>query len=278
MRVYDRVREVKEQQGGRDLLRQVRWRMRALTQVIGDPIDLNVPANRQAFDDVIDAYAPNDRYQVELSKFDRCVATEQQGGLINFVAWLVTGGEPIAEIKRVLNLNRGYAYHSSLRVHPPYRGNRVAVGSLASSVELYDRLGFSAVRLRACYSGTWYWARFGFEFEDPQEVSAIRRHAQQVVNAFGGGLDVSTFTHPQQFLYLGHPSVISFGELVDAMPKKEDAFIGIAADNGLGMHDRIPFGRAVLLTGPSWDGRLTLQGPGRLIFDDLVRRKLNEAT
>jgi hypothetical protein len=34
------------------------------------------------------------------------------------------------------------------------------------------------------------------------------------------------------------------------------------------------FSRIVLLTGPSWDARLDLAGAGRLIFDDLVRRKI----
>ena len=97
-------------------------------------------------------------------------------------------------------------------------------------------------------------------------------HAQEIIDAFGGGLDAGTLTHPIQFARLGEPATLTFDELCDAFPLRRDAYEGIAFDNGLGMHEAKPFGRIVLLTGPTWNGRLDLQGADRLIFDDRAKR------
>jgi hypothetical protein len=140
------------------------------------------------------------------------------------------------------------------------------------SVALYDQLGFEYIRLRAAFSGTWYWAQWGFHFEDAAELAKIQHHTQEIIDALGGGLDASSLTHPVQFYRLGDPTEITFEELADALPHRRDAYEDIANDNGISMHDGIPFGRAVLLTGPSWYARLNLEGPDRLIYDDRARR------
>jgi GNAT superfamily N-acetyltransferase len=276
LQVHEEIERVRLLEGGKKLLAQLQWRIRALCQVLGDPVDLTERQNSAAFEEVIAAYAPNNRYTVALHRYEPCHATASDGGEILFSGWIVTDNTPVAEIKRTLRLGRGVAEHRHLRVHPAFRGNLIAPKCLANSVALYDELGIACIRLRACYSGTWYWARCGFDFGDKAELDRVRNHAQQIVDAFGGGLDVSPFTRAQQFLRLGEPTEITFHQLVDAMPQRGDAYREIAADNGISMHDAIPFGRVVLLTGPSWDGELDLKGPGRLIFDDLVRRKLAE--
>ena len=157
------------------------------------------------------------------------------------------------------------------------RLSRIAPRSLIRSVELYSALGFEYVHLRAAFSGSWYWAQWGFHYEDPGELKTIQSHAQEIIDVFGGGLDAETLTHPLQFVRLGEPTEITFDELCDALPKKRDAHEGIAHDNGLGLHDPVPFGRIVLLTGPSWYGRLDLTGADRLIFDDRAGRVLAAA-
>jgi hypothetical protein len=135
--------------------------------------------------------------------------------------------------------------------------------------------------VRACFSGTWYWAQWGFHFDDPKELLRVQEHTQRIVDAFGGGIDVGAFSHPHQFFRLGEteerPGVaplITFDQLCDALPPCREAYEDIAADNGLGVHDPIPFGRAVLLTAPAWDGRLDLSGGDRLIFNDRAGRVL----
>src|SRR5262249_54180606 len=146
--------------------------------------------------------------------------------------------------------------------------------SLIRSVGLYEQLKFEYVTLRAAHSGTWYWALWGFHFVDENEQLRMQNHAQEIIDAFGGGEDATTLTHPVQFARLGEPTVITFDQLCDAFPQKRDAWEDIARDNGLGMHDPIEFGRIVLLTGPTWTGRLDLDGADRLIFDDRAKRVL----
>jgi hypothetical protein len=94
-------------------------------------------------------------------------------------------------------------------------------------------------------------------------VARVQDHAQEIIDVLGGGLDATTLKHPLQFARLGEPSVISFDALADALPHRRDAYEDIARDNGLGIHDPIPFGRIVLITGPSWWGCLDLKGPDR---------------
>jgi hypothetical protein len=55
------------------------------------------------------------------------------------------------------------------------------------------------VRVRAVFSGTWYWALWGFHFEDAVELTRIQDHAQEIIEACGGGVNATGFSHPIQF-------------------------------------------------------------------------------
>jgi hypothetical protein len=254
---------------GKELYEQLLWRL----EILGGDVDLTEPGYRGAFAEVLDAYVPAN-YELFLQPASRCRATLARGGEIEFTGLLVTGGNVTAELARRIHLGGRSAEHHRFRVIPRYRGNRIAPRSLIGAVRLYQSLDFQYVRLRACFSGTWYWAQWGFHFEDPYEMAAMQSHAQEIIDVFGGGLDATTLTHPVQFLRLGEPTAITFDQLCDALPQRRDAYEDMARENGLGMHDAIPFGRIVLLTGPSWHGRLDLDGPDRLIYDDRAGRVL----
>jgi GNAT superfamily N-acetyltransferase len=269
VRALQQIERVRHEKGGRDLLEQLCWRI----TVLGGQVDLTEPVLRSAFSEVMDAYAP-ENHELVLDPSSRCLATLERGGEIDFTGILVTGGTVTAELERCLHLGRRFAEHRRLRVLPKYRGNRIGPRCLIQSVKLYDELGFEHVHLRAAFSGTWYWALWGFHFESRSEMERVQAHAQEIIDAFGGGLDATSLTHPIQFARLGEPTTLTFDELCDALPQRRDAYEDLAQENGLGMHDPVPFGRLVLLTGPSWYGRLDMSGGDRLIFDDRARRVL----
>jgi hypothetical protein len=270
LRAYAEIARRREQNQGAELLEQLLWRI----EVLGGDVDLLNAENRAAFAEVFDAYLP-ETHRLVLLATQPCRATRNASGAeVVFTGYLVSGENITAELERRLDLIRRVAHHRRFRVLAPFRGNGIAPRSLVRCVELYDSLGFTQIKLRAAHSGTWYWAQWGFHFDDQNELARVQDHAQAIIDAFGSGLDASTLTHPVQFALLGESSVLSFDELADAFPHRRDAYEQIAYDNGIGIHDKIPFGRVVLLTGPTWDGCLDLDpdGADRIIFNDRAHR------
>lgn len=267
--MLEEIYRVRREKGGADLLDQLLWRLK----ILGGTVDLADGAMREAFSEVLDAYAP-EKHELILNPAAACRATLEGGGGIDLTGYLISGGNITAELERRLHLGGRWADHRRFRVQPKFRGNRIAPRSLIRSVDLYTALGFEYVHLRACFSGTWYWAQWGFHFENEGDMRNVQNHAQEIADVFGAGLDTSTLTHPIQFARLGELATISFDELADALPQRRDAYEDLAYENGLGVHDSVPFGRIVLLTGPSWDGRLDLHGADKLIFDDRAARVL----
>lgn len=252
------------------------WRIRVLLDALSsDVVDLADHDNREAFSDVLAAFVPDGFALALVPSGPRgCMCNLEEGGKISFYGLLISEGNVVAEIERTIWLSLGRTHHHNFRVVPKYRGNRIAPRSLIGSVKLYDALPIREIHLRAAFSGSWYWAQWGFHFADVDDLVRMHRHTQTIVNAFGGDLDVSTFTHPEQFFQLGYPTTVSFREMIEAMPQREESYEEIAFQNGISPHQQIPFGRAVMLTGPAWDACLTLEAGSadRLIFDDLARR------
>jgi hypothetical protein len=231
-RVHDEIERVRREKEGRELYEQLLWRIK----VLGGDADLIDGENRRAFAEVLDAYVP-ENHSLVLNASERCRAANDDGGEIYFTGVLVTGGTATADLKRRLRLAPRVAEHLWFRVVPRYRGNRIAPRSLIRSVALYDQLGFECVRLRAAYSGTWYWAQWGFHFEDTSERTRMQEHAQGIIDALGGGLDATTLTHPIQFYRLGEPTAITFDELTDALPHRRDR-PAVRPDRGVRRRDR----------------------------------------
>lgn len=274
MRIYEEIARHRAE-GAEDLRGEIIWRISELSNALGSSIDLTVGANREAFEDILAEFVP-DGFELVLvpSTFVDCVADMEAGGKITFRGLLTSEGAAVATVERTLWIARGFAQHHGFTVVPRYRSNKIAPRSLVRSVGLYDRLGIEEIYLRAAHSGSWYWAQWGFHFTDRAELIRLIRHTQSIVDAFGADLDVSTFVHPEQFFHLGHGTGITFDDLIAAFGDREDAYQEIAHNNGIGLHQSIPFARAVLLTGPAWSGCLSLDrsSADRLIFDGVARR------
>jgi hypothetical protein len=244
MRAHKEIARVRAEKGGEELLDQLLWRIKLL----GGNVDLTDGENREAFADVLDAFVP-ENHRLILNPASRCRATLDMGGEIVFSGFLVTGGNVTADLERRLYLERRFADHRRIRVVPRFRGNRIAPRSLIRSVSLYDQLRFEYVRLRAAFSETWYWAQWGFHFEDKREMVRAQEHAQRIIDAFGGGEDASKLTHPSQFYRLGEleerpgePILITFDQLADALPHCREAYEQMAYDMGLACTTRSRLG------------------------------------
>lgn len=281
MRLYDEIFRRRDE-GTISLRDQVLWRIRQISEQDRGPVDLRTPINREAFADVLDAYSP-DGYQLVLVDGDRrCHAFHTEGGWIEFCGRLCSDGDQVAHLERTIHFGRNYASHHSLEVVHRFRGNRIGPRCFIGSVDLYDRLSISEIIVRAAKSGTWYWAQFGFHFMHDYELEAVRNHAQFFIDAFGGGLDAWSLEHPQQFLRLGEfdGAVVTFDQVCEAYGDSQatrEQVEFVAHEEGKGMHEPIPLGRMLLLTGPNWWGSLNL-GEGtadRLIYDDFSRRILD---
>jgi hypothetical protein len=81
-------------------------------------------------------------------------------------------------------------------------------------------------------------------------------------------------TEPAQFLELGTPRMIAIEQLVRAFPGEEQRFGDAARANRVALTDQIPIGKAIMICGPQWWGRLDLRGPGRTAFEIHARTRL----
>src|SRR6266508_3484151 len=152
-RAHDEIERVRQERAGEGLLDQLLWRIK----ILGGDVDLIEGEGRRAFSEVLNAYVP-ENHSLVLNPSGRCRATLDRGGEIVFTGFLVTGGIVTAQLERRLLLARRIAEHIRIRVVPRFRGNRIAPRSLARCVGLCDQLEFECIKLRAAFSGAWYWA------------------------------------------------------------------------------------------------------------------------
>jgi hypothetical protein len=212
------------------------------------------------------------------------------------------GLRPVALIDRLFDFSAGTVEHAYLEVMSDYRDRRIAPRLMLQSLALYDRLNLAHITVHAgLQSGRFYWAgRVGFDFVDEVQRRHVERWATYVLGALRIGQDLDGVTEPQQWALLGTEvdpaETTSFEELGAALPDRlplalldpnGNGVVGYvpAADvgsvsgtvdtaehlrliregNSLTEQDRVPIGKAIMLTGPDWYG----------IFDlsDTVRRR-----
>lgn len=193
-----------------------------------------------------------------------CTASTEDGGSLELVGYLCAERLPgipiVAQFHRVLTLEQDCAEHKWLKVEPQHRGNGLSAALLLRSFDFYKEIGLKSVKLEACMeTGKWHWARVGFDFKKQGQLERVRRWALQVterLNVRRPGIDA--FTSATQFATMEGSRKISLAE-IGTTPHGE--IEKIAAQNCLEMEKPIRLGRAVMLTGPAWDGRLDLYGP-----------------
>jgi hypothetical protein len=218
-----------------------------------------------------------------LAENGRCSASVDDGGSIELIGSLYVkeAGKPkgVLQFHREVRLGPNYAEHKWLKVEPWCRGVGLSSAFLLRSFDLYRDLGISRVELEAqMETGKWHWARVGFEFQAPDDLERVRDWALEVTEALD--LDappIETFTSATQFARMAARRDLTLEELAKAVPGKREQAEAAARTNCVEMNAPMPLGRAVMLTGPSWNGYLDLEGPEYAQFKAYADSKAEQA-
>lgn len=211
-----------------------------------------------------------------------CRATSRQGGVLAIGGELYWRGQIAATLNRRLFFGAGIAGHDLLRIEEPFRDAGLAVVVLARSFQLYDNIGLRKVLLQASLTtGRWYWARCGFDFLTDEDRRRVHAFVQYVLDALGVSIDTRGFTSAEQFALIGKAqgmttSLEAIATAVGSSQFREELEKDIAPGNGIEMTDLIDLGRALMISGPSWNGVLDLQGPGRTAFEAYAQGRLRK--
>jgi GNAT superfamily N-acetyltransferase len=213
----------------------------------------------------------------------QCMASAADGGNLELIGFLYRERdgrvEPVMEFKRTLKLAEACADHEWLKVEPRFRGLGLSSALLLRSFALYKSLGLREVELQAqMETGKWHWARVGFEFEAGTDRERVRDWAAEVCEALRiNGLKIDSLSTATQFARMSARRGISMREMAEAFPQRGEQIEAVARSNYLKMDDPIALGRAVMLTGPGWNGRLDLHGPGYAQFKAYADSKAEQA-
>lgn len=213
----------------------------------------------------------------------KCEASLEDGGTLELVGFIHARSDAqdhlVAQFQRKIRLDQECAEHKWLKVEPAFRGYGISSALLLRSFDFYKALGLSGVELDAgMETGRWHWARVGFEFMWPKDRTRVRAWALEVterLNVHRPGME--TFTSATQFARMEGNRKVSLAELADSTPLLRDRIEAVAKQNYLEMEECIPLGRAVMLTGPGWEGRLDLHGPSYVQFKSYADAKAEEA-
>lgn len=249
------------------------------TMTNGQTVDL--AKHLDDFPEVRDAFSiPNASLELIPGK---CEASLEDGGSIELVGFLhvdaARKNHLVAQFHREIRLYQDCAEHKWLRVEPAFRGYGISSALLLRSFSFYKALGLSAVELDAgMETGRWHWARVGFEFMWPKDREKVKAWALEVTDRLGiHRPGIKEFASATQFARMEGARRVSLAEIADAFPELRGRLPAIAAQNCLTMDERIALGRAVMLTGPGWEGRLDLHGPSYAQFKSYADAKAEEA-
>lgn len=256
---------------GWSLERQLLWRIGELTQAT----EVDLAANIEHFPELKAAITPSGYESFLVPGPVGAKATLEDGGALELVGGLHIGGAPapIATFKRTLNFEGKWAYHDHFEVMPEHRGRGISLQFLQGCFGLYDELDLAEARVQASATGRWHWARIGFQFSPPSAGIKVREWAAELCAAFGVRASVEESASTTQLVGLGGNRKVSMAEIAAAVPRKAEEATKAAEHNGLAFEERIEFGRAMLLTGPEWDGRLGLAEADRVLFEIALEDK-----
>ena len=267
MDVYEQIRNKRRTKT--PLREQLLWRISQL----GGNVDLCDPKNAAAFREVFAAFEPPGFTFEPLQ--GRCKAVKAGGGSILIGGILRMGDSGVAFVQRRFLLQSRAVIHEYLYVHPEARGKGINVVLLTSLFQLYDEMDMREVLLQAgLASGRWHWARVGFDFLGDADLEKVRNWFVETLDKLGIDLRADRYTSAAQFARMGGNRTLSLQQILDVYPERKTHILEIADGNGLRLDERIPLARALLLCGPEWFGRMDLQGPGRIVFDQYAQRKI----
>lgn len=276
------AKETEEQRiEGWSLREQLLWRVGELTS--GQSIDL--AGHAEQFPELIDGYTLN-RFTPILHSEDGegntiSKASLEDGGSLRLTGSLHLEGEYVALFMRRLQFDQDWAIHEHLAIDSKYRAYAIGPRFVHRSLELYDALELESVKLRAgLETGRWYWAHMGFDFAVATEVEKVRDWAEQMTAALG--IEIEGLEHLQsapQFARLqgAEAEEVCFNDLIAAIPERRASFLETALGNGIPLERKLPLGKLLMLTGPRWDGQLSLRGAQRRGFEAAVAERSAKA-
>lgn len=247
----------------------------------GEHFPLDTRLRRHQFADVYAAFTPRG-YRMSPHRSGNVVAIHPNFGPgILIVGDLYEGNIQACLIARTLYPARQLAEHTLMRMLPSHRGTGLAVFLLMKGFDYFDRIGIRWVVAHAALeSGRWYWARCGFGFFDPTQHQRVDGWASAVLGALGLPYTTAAFTRPGEYASLGsvQQATVSLRMVENALPHNPSglSYLDIATGNGLTMDEQVELGRAIMITGPDWWGRLDLQGPDRSVFNAWVYSRFSK--
>jgi GNAT superfamily N-acetyltransferase len=289
-----------------DLAAELRQRV----DVLGDA-PLNSRPRQEAFAEVMDALTPPgfDLFPMP----DECFV-ELTSHVVRIVGVVVDVArrQLVATLGRRLFLDEGRVMHEILSLQRPYRGEGLAVLLLDRSFAFYDSIGLTSVEVHAALeTGRWYWARLGFDFDDPTDEAFVRTWATVALLALGEQplppdaparrlAQLGAGATPAQTISVeelhAHMSAFENARLADPATTTDYQRLGVAMSqrlgapwldearlrecaelNGLAFDEPILLGRAVMICGLDWHGAFDLTDAGaRAAFDEEFNRTLKK--
>ena len=254
-----------------DLGAELNRRIDELGDMVLDTVD-----RQQAFAEVFDAFRPP-HFDLFPLPDDCAIAVSSHAIRVSGVIVDTSNRQVVGQLARTIGLDEGVATHDFLSLQQPYRDIALTPVLIWQSFGFYDTIGlFAAIVHAALQTGRWYWARLGFEFILPRYRNAVARWGRAVNAALGAPIDVSTFTEARQWALAGATPPVAettFEEIARAMPRARwghfgdqslGSYLGVVAEaNGLRFDQRIPLGRAIMLSGPDWWGFFPLADAAR---------------
>jgi hypothetical protein len=118
----------------------------------------------------------------------------------------------------------------------------------------------------------------GFDFAVATEVEPMRGWAREVCGALGTQVEgLDEFSAAAQFARLEGDREVCFADIAAALPGLEEKLVDVAKGNDFEMTRAMPLGKAIMLSGPQWNGQLRLEGAQRLSFEAAVAERSAKA-
>ncbi|RKQ92964.1 hypothetical protein C8N24_2821 [Solirubrobacter pauli] len=189
-------------------------------------------------------------------------------------------GDVIGVIERILDFEVGIAWHSRIIVNKRFRDVGIAAILLEHSLRFYQAVELPEVQLTAALTtGPYYWAKLGFQFADAADSAAVQHWFARVNAKLALGLDCVSERPPRDWLLIGADDgcTCTLGMIASAFPSERASIETRAKDNRIGLDEQIPVGKAILLSGPKWRGRLPATRRSISFVQTYVRARLDRA-
>lgn len=267
------LQDIRRRAANPDLRSDLIWRIQRLAP--NAAVALDSRPRLRAFSDVFKVF----NWQSFRLRINLAAVGDDQGEVIAFDGVLRLRRQRAARLVRTVRVGQRFVVHDLFAIEPEFRGRGLAPAILKSSFDYYDRIGIQVVVVHAALeTGRHYWARCGFDFL-PGERAKVDAWFNEVLQGLGIVFDTSSFTHANDYTTLSglvSPEKVSLEEIAACTTMPRDHVVEVAEKNGLTMDEKIDLARAIMLTGPDWEGILRLDPAGhdRRVFENFFQLRV----